>query len=77
MDKKNIRRQRFENVAPRRVQKILEFLDSLANCSNRGNYEYSEEDVKKIYNAIKEKVKSTETMFDIQLGRAEKNKFTL
>jgi len=77
MDDKTLRRQRFENVASRRVQKILEQLDSLANCSNKGNYEYTEEDVRKIYSAIKEKVKSTEIMFDIQINRSEKNKFKL
>lgn len=77
MDDKTTRRQRFENVASRRVQKILEQLDSLANCSNKGNYEYTEDDVRKIYSAIKEKVKSTEIMFDIQINRSEKNKFKL
>jgi hypothetical protein len=77
MDKKSTRRDRFENVAARRTQKILEFLDSLANCSNRNNYEYNENDVKKIFGAIKDRVKTTEAAFDKELNRSEKIKFKL
>jgi hypothetical protein len=75
MNKKSLRRERFENVAARRTQKILEFLDSLANCANRSNYEYSEEDIKKMFAAIKERTKTTEAAFDKEINRSEKNKF--
>ena len=75
MNKKWTRRERFENVAARRTQKILEFLDSLANCSNRNNYEYNENDIKKMFNAIKDRVKTAEAAFDKELNRSEKNKF--
>jgi hypothetical protein len=75
MTKKSIRRERFENVAARRTQKILEFLDSLANCSNKSNYEYSDEDVKKMFAAIRDRVKTSESAFDKELNRSEKNKF--
>ncbi|MDZ7694752.1 MAG: hypothetical protein U5K69_27145 [Balneolaceae bacterium] len=40
-------RERFEKVAGKRVQFILEKLDLLGNCANQSNYDYSEEDVKK------------------------------
>ena len=39
------KRQRFEKVAGKRVQKIIDFLTLLQNCSNRNNYEYTETDV--------------------------------
>ena len=77
MTKKSTRRERFENVAARRTQKILEFLDSLANCSNRSNYEFNEDDIKKIFSAIKDRVKTTEAAFDKELNRSEKIKFKL
>ena len=77
MNDKSTRRKRFETVAARRTQKILEFLDSLSNCSNRSNYEFTEDDVKKIFSAIKERVKTTEAAFDKELNRSEKNKFKL
>ena len=72
---KTLRRKRFENVAGRRTQKILEILDSLSNCSNKNNYEYNEEDVKKMFNAIKDRLKTTEAAFGNAINRSEKNKF--
>lgn len=75
MKKKSIRRERFEKVAARRTQKIIEYIDSLGNCSNRSNYEFTEEDVKKMFNVIKDRVKITEAVFDKELKRSEKNHF--
>lgn len=75
MSKKSIRRERFENVASRRVQKVMDFLDSLANCANRTNYEYTDEDVRKMFSALKEKLKLTESAFGNALNKTEKNKF--
>jgi molecular chaperone GrpE (heat shock protein) len=75
MNKKSTRRERFENVAARRVQKVMDFLDSLANCSNRVNYEYSDEDVRKMFSALREKLRMTESAFGNALNKSEKNKF--
>lgn len=49
---KNEKRTRFENVASRRVQKVLDDMDSLSKCANRATYEYSDADVKKMMKAI-------------------------
>ncbi|MFA4851789.1 MAG: hypothetical protein WC599_04660 [Bacteroidales bacterium] len=75
MNKKSTRRERFEKVAAKRTQKILDFLDSLANCSNRSNYEYTDADVRKMFSAIKDKLKNTEAAFGNAMNRSEKNKF--
>ncbi|MCE3226988.1 MAG: hypothetical protein K0S32_1539 [Bacteroidetes bacterium] len=75
MAKKNIRRERFETVAARRVQKIIDFLDSLSNCANTANYEYSQEDVKKMFKVIREQLSTTEAAFDKQLSKSGKNNF--
>jgi len=75
MSAKSIRRERFESVAARRTQKILDLLDILGNCSNRSNYEFNDEDVRKMFSAIKEKVKNTEAAFGNAINRSEKNKF--
>ena len=45
---KETNRERFVRIVERRVNVILNDLDSLGKCSNRKNYRYSEEDVKKI-----------------------------
>ncbi len=75
MNDKNLRRERFENVAGRRTQKILELLDTLANCANKSNYEYSENDVQKMFSAIKDRIKTTEASFGNAINRSKKNKF--
>lgn len=59
----NIKKDRFRKVAARRVQKIIDSLDSLSKCSNKSNYDYSEEDVNKMLKAIREKVKSLELSY--------------
>jgi hypothetical protein len=75
MSKKSTRRERFENVAARRTQKILDLLDILGNCSNKSNYEYTDEDVRKMFSAIKNKTKNTEAAFGNAINSSEKNKF--
>lgn len=71
----NTRRERFEKVASKRVQNIIDYLDLLSNCSNKNNYEYTEEDIRKMFSAIKEKLKNTEGSFGTAINRSEKNKF--
>ena len=43
---KSLRRKRFENVAGKRVQAIIEKITILGNCSNNNNYDYNEQDIK-------------------------------
>jgi hypothetical protein len=75
MSKKSTRRERFENVAARRTQRILEFLDSLSNCANKSNYEYSESDVKKMFKAIREATNRSEAAFDKHVSKEGNNTF--
>jgi hypothetical protein len=67
----NIKRQRFEKIASKRVQKILDDINVLSNCSNKNNYEYSDADVKKMMNAIKAQVKQLEVSFTDQKGHGK------
>ena len=68
------RRQRFKRIAGARTNQILDMLKLLDNCSNTGNYEYSENDVKKIFNAIEAEVKASKAKF---IKSTKKNKFEL
>jgi hypothetical protein len=45
--------------------------DRLSRCSNKRNYEYNQQDIKKIFNAIEKRVKETKDMF-LQEGGGEK-----
>lgn len=70
-----IKRDRFLRIAERRVNKIIDNLDLLGKCSNKNNYEYSEEEVRKIFREIERKVKEIKLQF--QGGARNKGKFKL
>jgi hypothetical protein len=52
----SVKKERFKNVASRRVQKVLDDLESLSKCANKNTYEYSEDEVKKMMKAINDKI---------------------
>ena len=68
------KRKRFKTVGARRVQKVLDGLENLSKCSNKRNYEYSEDDVKKMLKVINEKLIILKSSFSIGTG-SEKNEF--
>lgn len=55
--------QRFKRLATSRTNEILEKLRILSNCANRSAYEYSKEDIDKIYNAIEHAIKESKSKF--------------
>jgi len=63
MESKEIRFERFKRLAEYRTNLVLKRLKVLGNCSNRGAYEYSEEEINKIFSEIDKKVKETKTKF--------------
>lgn len=70
------KRERFVRLAEARTNKILDMMKLLGNCSSKSNYEYTEEDVKKIFGAIEREMKNTRAKFsgsDIQ----KEDRFTL
>ena len=75
MDKTE-KRQRFEKVAGARVQKILDTLQLLKNCSNRNNYEYSEADVELMFSEITKALKDARAAYSGELNKISKKGFT-
>jgi len=57
------KRDRFIRLAEARTNTVLKKLDILGNCSNRSAYEYTEEEIEKIFNAILTKVRETRARF--------------
>jgi len=68
------KRDRFIRIAERRTQQLLLRLRILGNCSNRGVYEYTDEDVEKIFSAILRQVDVTRARFE---DRAKSARFKL
>lgn len=57
------KKQRFQRLAEKRTNDVLERLRILGNCANRGQYEYAAEDVRKIFNAIEKSVEVIKLKF--------------
>ena len=57
------KRERFVRIAEARTNKILEMMRLLGNCSSKANYEYSDEDIKKIFGALEKEIKNTKNRF--------------
>lgn len=57
------KRECFVRLAEARTNKILDMLRLLGNCSSRSNYEYTDEDIKKIFTTIEKEVKNTKNKF--------------
>ncbi len=57
------KKDRFKRLATTRTNDILKKLRILSNCSNRSAYEYSEDDVNKIFSAIDQAMKESKSKF--------------
>lgn len=57
------RRERFLNVAETRTKAVLEKIRILGNCSNKALYEYSQEEIDKIFRALQNQLNETKARF--------------
>lgn len=57
------KRERFKRLAVYRTNEVLKRLNVLGNCANRSAYEYSEEEVNKIFSEIDKTVKNVKSKF--------------
>lgn len=71
------RSERFVRIAEARTNKIISMIQLLANCSNKSNYEYSKEDVKKIFTAIETELRITKSKFEASESENERKIFSL
>lgn len=70
------KREKFVRLAEARTNKIIDMLQLLGNCSNASTYDYSQEDVEKIFNAIESKVRDTKKRFN-KIEAGKNTRFTL
>lgn len=63
--------ERFVRIAERRTQQVLEKLRILGNCSNRGIYEFSDDEIERIFRAIERQVDITKAQFEDRAKRVE------
>lgn len=64
------RHQRFQRVAGKRTKRILKDLQLLGNTSTPYEYEYTQEEVNKIFEAIEEQLTETKSRFPIKTNKS-------
>lgn len=70
-------RDAFVRLAEARTNKILRSLDLLGNLSNRSNYSYSDDEIRKIFKAINEKISKVNSKFQSASTGKTKDEFKL
>ena len=65
------KRERFIEIAGKRTNRIIDDLHLLGNCSNRNNYEYADEDIKKMFNAIEEALREAKSRYGKTKGKTK------
>jgi hypothetical protein len=58
------KRQKFEEIATRRVNRVIKEIRLIGNLSNRSAYEYTEEDVRKITKALQRELDVMRARFE-------------
>ena len=66
--------EKFVRIASPRVNAVIDKLDILSNCAS-SNYEYTEEQVENMFQAIRDAVDNCYTQFQPKM-KSEKEKFT-
>ena len=69
------RHSRFKRLAEARTEKVLDMIDLIGNLSNKSFYEYSDEEVKTIFDAIETSLQENKNKFN--KNKKKKRRFTL
>jgi len=69
-------REKFVELAEKRVTKAMKDLRLIGNLSNKSNYSYTDEDVKKIVTALDAELKNMRKRFE-SIGIEDKVAFKL
>ena len=69
------RHARFKRLAEARTDKVLDMLDLIGNLSNKSFYEYTDVEIKSIFDAIEKSVKENKDKFNKK--KKHKRRFTL
>jgi len=57
------KREKFVEIAEKRVTRAIKDLRLIGNLSNKNNYSYSENDIQKILSALEQEVKALRVRF--------------
>jgi hypothetical protein len=70
-------RSKFVRLAEARVAKALKAIQLIGNLSNRSNYDFTDEDVTKIFKVLNDEISVCRNRFEIARKKSVKTRFTL
>lgn len=70
-------RAKFVKLASARVSKALKDIQLIGNLSNRSNYDYTDEDVAKIFKALSDEISACKRKFENARNKGSKPAFVL
>lgn len=78
MENHETRNEKFRRLAEARTQKLIDGFRLLANLSNTYIYDYSKEEVDKIFVTLESELKAAKSKFNVDTKKMSKGeKFTL
>ena len=66
------KKERFQRLGTQRTNAVLQKLKVLGNCSNKSAYEFTEEEVNKIFSEIERRVRDTKSKFHFHKNKEYK-----
>jgi hypothetical protein len=75
--KKETREERFRRLAEKRTNNIIKNIRILGNCSNRSSYEYTKEEIDKIFNTIISEIREAKAKFTFTNKNTQEKLFKL
>ncbi|MCY4216040.1 MAG: hypothetical protein OXC92_03520 [Flavobacteriaceae bacterium] len=73
MKERKTKKERFETVAAKRVDKIITFIRLLRKCSNKTSYEFNSDQIEFMFNEMERELEETKSYF---LKEPKKDKFS-
>lgn len=70
-------RAKFVKLAQARVSKAIKDIQLIGNLSNRSNYDYTDEDITKIFKALSEEIGACKKRFELSKKKNDGTKFVL
>jgi hypothetical protein len=61
--------EKFMRLAKQRGDRVLKDIELLGNLGNRNNYDYSETDVRKLFSALEEELRTAKARFKLNKKR--------
>lgn len=71
------KKEKFKQLAERRVNKAISMLRLISNLSNRSLYEFSDGDVKKVLEALNNEISNIKIKFNSKTGNRDGKGFEL